>query len=75
LNIKDLSQYRVKLRKNTDDKGARKVLIAALNDRFSGLRQKAIGVLNMKNEDIQNMNADLRSAALPILVSLLSLTG
>jgi len=56
--------------KNTDDKGARKVLIAALNDRFSGLRQKAIGVLNMKNEDIQNMNADLRSAALPILVSL-----
>ena len=56
--------------KNQGDKGAQKVLIAALNDKFSGLRQKAIGVLNAQNEDIRNINADLKNAALPILAKL-----
>jgi aminopeptidase N len=56
--------------KNQGDKGAQKVLIAALNDKFSGLRQKAISILNAQNEDIHNINADLRKAALPILVTI-----
>ncbi|HTE01887.1 MAG TPA: M1 family metallopeptidase [Mucilaginibacter sp.] len=45
------------------DKGAQKVLIAALKDKYYGLRLKAIQALNMKNDDIHN-------AALPILTSL-----
>jgi len=56
--------------KNQDDKGAQKVLIAALNDKFSGLRQKVIGLLNAQKEDIRNINADLKNAALPVLVKL-----
>jgi aminopeptidase N len=45
------------------DKGAQKVLIAALKDKYYGLRIKAIRALNMSNDDIHN-------AALPILTSL-----
>ena len=56
--------------KNQDDKDAQKVLIAALNDKFSGLRQKVISVLNAQKEDIRNINADLKNAALPSLVKL-----
>ncbi len=43
--------------------GGRKILIAALKDKYYGLRIKAIKSLNMKNDDIHN-------AALPILASL-----
>ncbi|SHN35316.1 M1 family metallopeptidase [Mucilaginibacter sp. OK098] len=56
--------------KNQSEKGARKVLIAALKDKFPGLRLKAIGVLNMKHEDIRNADDDLRNAAIPILIEL-----
>jgi aminopeptidase N len=56
--------------KNMEDKGVQKIIIAALNDKFSGLRQKAIGILNTNNENIQNINADLRNAAIPIVVTL-----
>jgi aminopeptidase N len=45
------------------DKGAQKVMIAALNDKYYGLRIKAIRALNMSNDDIHN-------AALPILSKL-----
>jgi aminopeptidase N len=45
------------------EKGAQKVMIAALKDKFYGLRLKAIQGLNMKNDDIHN-------AALPVLTSL-----
>ncbi len=45
------------------DKGAQKVMIAALKDKYYGLRIKTIGALNMGNDDIHN-------AALPILASL-----
>ncbi len=45
------------------DKGAQKVMIAALKDKYYGLRIKTIGALNMSNDDIHN-------AALPILTSL-----
>ena len=45
------------------DKGAQKVLIAALNDKYYGLRIKAIRALDMTKDDIRN-------AAQPILVSL-----
>ena len=45
------------------DKGAQKVLIAALNDKYYGLRIKAIQALDMTNNDVH-------TAALPVLVSL-----
>jgi aminopeptidase N len=45
------------------DKGARSVIIAALKDKYYGLRIKAIKALNLSNNDVH-------SAALPILVSL-----
>jgi len=45
------------------DKGAKKVLVAALKDKYYGLRIKAIGALNMNDDDIHN-------AALPVLTSL-----
>ena len=45
------------------DKEAQKVMIAALKDKYYGLRIKAIKALNMSNDDIHN-------AALPVLVSL-----
>jgi len=56
--------------KYQDDKGAQKVLIAALNDKFSGLRQKAIGILTANKEDIRNINPDLKNAAIPVLAGL-----
>jgi len=56
--------------KNQADKGAQKVIIAALKDKFPGLRLRAIGVLNMNKEDIRNSEPDLRQAALPVLVEL-----
>ena len=48
---------------NQSDKGAQKVMIAALKDKYYGLRIKAIRALNMSNDDIHN-------AALPVLTSL-----
>ena len=45
------------------DPGAQKVLIAALKDKYYGLRIKAIRSLDMKNDNI-------RSAALPVLTTL-----
>jgi aminopeptidase N len=45
------------------DKGAQKVLIAALKDKYFGIQLKAINGLNMTNDDIRN-------AAQPILASL-----
>lgn len=45
------------------DKGAQKVLIAALKDKYYGLRIKAIADLHMSNDDI-------RSAAIPVLKDL-----
>ncbi|WP_428327361.1 M1 family aminopeptidase [Mucilaginibacter sp.] len=48
---------------NQSDKGAQKVLIAALKDKYYGLRIKAIRALKMSNDDIHN-------AALPVLASL-----
>jgi len=45
------------------DKGAQKVIIAALKDKYYGLRIKAIKALNMSNDDVHN-------AALPVLTSL-----
>ncbi|WEA00575.1 M1 family metallopeptidase [Mucilaginibacter sp. SJ] len=56
--------------KNTDDLQAQRVLIAALKDPFSGLRRKAIQALNQNKEDIQNINTDLRNAALPLLANI-----
>ncbi|MBS1533181.1 MAG: M1 family metallopeptidase [Bacteroidetes bacterium] len=46
----------------TDESG-RKILMAALKDKYYGLRIKAINSLNMSNDDV-------RSAALPILTGL-----
>lgn len=45
------------------DKAAQKVMIAALRDKYFGLRVNAITALNMGNDDIHN-------AALPVLASL-----
>jgi len=45
------------------DKGGQKVLIAALKDKYYGLRINAIRALHMSNDDIHN-------AALPVLSSL-----
>lgn len=56
--------------KKQDDKGAQKVLIAALNDKFSGLRLKAIGIINPGNEGINTIHAELRRVALPVLALL-----
>ncbi|WDF54954.1 M1 family metallopeptidase [Mucilaginibacter sp. KACC 22063] len=46
-----------------DTKGAREVVLAALNDRYWSLQVEAINALNMKNDDVRN-------AALPILTKL-----
>ncbi|HZY35759.1 MAG TPA: M1 family metallopeptidase [Mucilaginibacter sp.] len=48
---------------NQADKDAQKVMIAALRDKYYGLRIKAINALKMSNDDIHN-------AALPILTLL-----
>ncbi len=45
------------------EKAAQKVILAALKDKYYGLQLKAIGALNMKNDDIHN-------AALPTLTAL-----
>lgn len=45
------------------DKAGQKVIIAALKDKYYGLRIRAIRALNMSNDDVHN-------AALPILASL-----
>ncbi|ASU36331.1 M1 family aminopeptidase [Mucilaginibacter xinganensis] len=45
------------------DKAGQKVIIAALKDKYYGLRIKAIKALNMSNDEIHN-------AALPVLASL-----
>ncbi|MGZ3765045.1 MAG: M1 family aminopeptidase [Mucilaginibacter sp.] len=45
------------------EKGAQKILLAALKDKYYGLRIKAIRALNMKNDDIHN-------GALPVLTTL-----
>ncbi len=47
----------------SSDKGAQKVLMAALHDKYYGLRIKAIRALNMSNDEVHN-------AALPVLASL-----
>jgi aminopeptidase N len=47
----------------SSDKGAQKVLMAALHDKYYGLRIKAIRALNMSNDEVHN-------AALPVLTSL-----
>lgn len=49
--------------KNQKDKGAQKVLIAALHDKYYRLQIKAIKALDMSNDAIHN-------AALPVLASL-----
>jgi aminopeptidase N len=49
--------------KHQDDKGAQKILISALHDKFYRLQLKAIKALDMKNDAIRN-------AAMPILASL-----
>ena len=48
---------------NQGDKPGRKIIIAALKDKYYGLRITAIKALNMGNDDVHN-------AALPILASL-----
>ncbi|UEG54228.1 M1 family metallopeptidase [Mucilaginibacter daejeonensis] len=47
----------------SDDATGRKIIIAALNDKYYGLRIKAIKALKLNNDDVRN-------AAQPILVSL-----
>ncbi|HEY4195840.1 MAG TPA: M1 family metallopeptidase, partial [Mucilaginibacter sp.] len=56
--------------KNQEDKSAQNIIVAALNDRFPGLRMKALQVLNSNKEDIRNINKDLSVAALPGLIEL-----
>jgi aminopeptidase N len=56
--------------KNQDDPKAQQLIVAALHDRFSGLRNKAIQALNMNKEDIRNIGKALREAAIPKLVDL-----
>ncbi len=51
-----------------NDKEAQRVLIAALKDKYYGLRIKAIKALDMKNDDVRN-------AAQPILISLAQTDG
>jgi len=48
---------------NQSEKDAQKVMLAALKDKYYGLRLKAIRALNMRNDEIHN-------AALPVLTSL-----
>lgn len=61
--------------KNWSDKGAQRVIIAALKDKFPGLRLKAIGVLNMNKEDIRNAEPNLQKAAIPVLAELAKTDG
>ena len=56
--------------KNMNDKVAQKIIVAALTDKFSGLRSKAISVLTANHEDIRNVNKDLLADAMPVLITL-----
>lgn len=56
--------------KNQADGTCQKIIVAALHDRFSGLRNKAIEILNMTDENVPTMNASLRQAAIPELLQL-----
>jgi aminopeptidase N len=58
--------------KALDDETAQKIILAALNDPFSGLRQKAIAALHQNKNDIRNTNATLRDAVLPQLAALIT---
>lgn len=54
---------------NQDNANAQKIIVTALNDKFSGLRMKALQILNSQHEDIKNINKDLRDTALPGVIS------
>ncbi|MGN6397901.1 MAG: M1 family aminopeptidase [Mucilaginibacter sp.] len=56
--------------KNQDSTQAQKIIVAALHDRFSGLRRKTIEILNMTDENVKAMNKTLREAAISQLVRL-----
>jgi len=56
--------------RNRDNEAARRIIIAALHDRFSGLRNKAIQALDMDKEDTRNINQELWQAAIPALADL-----
>lgn len=55
---------------NQDSKAARRIIVAALHDRFSGLRNKAIQTISMSKGSIRNIDKELQQAVIPALVDL-----
>jgi len=52
------------------DERGRKIILAALKDKYSGIRDLTIGVLNREHEDIRNLDTALQRGAIPILAEL-----
>ncbi|QTE41012.1 MULTISPECIES: M1 family metallopeptidase [Mucilaginibacter] len=55
---------------NQGDKGAQKVIFAALNDKFSGLRLKALETLASDKKDFMTLDKDLKDTTLPRVMEL-----
>ncbi|MDO6432601.1 M1 family metallopeptidase [Flavitalea sp. BT771] len=53
-----------------EDPGAQSVILSALSDKYSGIRNLAIRMLNRDHEDIRNANEQLRHRALPVLAKI-----
>jgi len=53
-----------------DDERGRKIILAGLKDKYSGVRGIALDVLNREHEDIRNLDTALQREAVPILVEL-----
>jgi len=56
--------------KNQEDPGAQSVILSALSDKYSGIRNLAIRMLNRDHEDIRKVNDHLRNGALPMLAKI-----
>jgi aminopeptidase N len=55
---------------NQSDKNGQKIILAALKDKFSGLRLKALESLASDKKDFKTMDNNLREATLPRIIEL-----
>jgi len=55
---------------NQGDKSAQKVIVAALSDKFSGLRLKTLETLASDKKDFKTLDNDLKDAALPRIIEM-----
>lgn len=56
--------------RHEDDERGRAIILAGLKDKYSGIRDLTIGVLNREHEDIRNLDTVLQRGVEPILAEL-----